>query len=91
MASYIQSLWQPGDVIAITGVHGGFSLLFYTNAGPISFLRTETDRANADALLRGKARVWALIVPYEYADLHQRGITPRIVLRRPGMWLITNR
>jgi 4-amino-4-deoxy-L-arabinose transferase-like glycosyltransferase len=91
MASYIQSLWQPGDVIAITGVHGGFSLLFYTNAGPISFLRTETDKANADALLRGKARVWALIVPYEYADLQQRGIAARIVLRRPGMWLITNR
>jgi 4-amino-4-deoxy-L-arabinose transferase-like glycosyltransferase len=91
MAAYIQSLWRPGDVIAITGVHGGFSLLFYTNAGPISFLRTETDKANADALLRGKARVYALIVPYEYADLKQRGIKARIVLRRPDMWLITNR
>jgi 4-amino-4-deoxy-L-arabinose transferase-like glycosyltransferase len=91
MAAYIQSLWRPGDVIAITGVHGGFSLLFYTNAGPISFLRTETDKANADALLTGKARVYALIVPYEYADLKQRGIKARIVLRRPNMWLITNR
>ena len=91
MAAYIQSLWQPGDVIAITGVHGGFSLLFYTNAGPIAFLRTETERANADALLRGKARVYALIVPYEYEDLKQRGIKVRIIVRRPNMWLVTNR
>jgi hypothetical protein len=91
MAAYIQSLWRPGDVIAITGVHGGFSLLFYTNAGPISFLRTETDKANADALLRGKGRVYALIVPYEYADLKERGIKTRILMRRPDMWLITNK
>ena len=91
MAAYIQSLWQPGDVVAITGVHGGFSLLFYTNVGPISFLRTETDKANADALLKGRARVYALIVPYEYADLLGRGINARIILRRPNMWLITNR
>jgi 4-amino-4-deoxy-L-arabinose transferase-like glycosyltransferase len=91
MATYIQSLWRPGDTIAITGVHGGFSLLFYTNAGPVSFLRTETDKANADALFKGSDRVYALIVPYEYADLKARGINARILLRRPDMWLITNR
>jgi len=91
MAQYIQTLWRPGDKIAITGVHGGFSLLFYTDAGPISFLRTETDKANADALLQGGARVYGLIVPYEYEDLKAHGIHPRILLRRPTMWLITNR
>ncbi|MBV8082311.1 MAG: glycosyltransferase family 39 protein [Candidatus Eremiobacteraeota bacterium] len=91
MAHHIQSLWRPGDKIAITGVHGGFSLLFYTDAGPIYFLRTETERANADALLKGDARVYALIVPYEYADLRARKIPVRILERQPTMWLITNR
>jgi hypothetical protein len=91
MAHHIQSLWRPGDKIAITGVHGGFSLLFYTNAGPIYFLRTETEKENADALLRGDARVYALIVPYEYADLRAKGIYPRILERLPNMWLITNK
>lgn len=91
MAAYIQGLWRPGDKIAITGVHGGFSLLFYTDAGPIYFLRTETDKANADELLKGDARVYALIVPYEYGDLTHRGIHVRILVRRPDMWLITNK
>ncbi|HEV2909096.1 MAG TPA: hypothetical protein VGX02_07450, partial [Candidatus Eremiobacteraceae bacterium] len=91
MAAYIQGLWRPGDKIAITGVHGGFSLLFYTDAGPIYFLRTETDKANADELLKGDARVYALIVPYEYGDLTRRGIHARILVRRPDMWLITNK
>ncbi|MBV8171589.1 MAG: glycosyltransferase family 39 protein [Candidatus Eremiobacteraeota bacterium] len=91
MAHHIQSLWRPGDKIAITGVHGGFSLLFYTDAGPIYFLRTETEKANADALLRGPARVYALIVPYEYADLQERHIRVRILERESNMWLVTNR
>jgi hypothetical protein len=91
MAAYIQGLWRPGDKIAITGVHGGFSLLFYTDGGPIYFLRTETDKANADELLKGDARVYALIVPYEYGDLTRRGIRARILVRRPDMWLITTK
>lgn len=91
MAAHIQSLWRPGDEIAITGVHGGFSLLFYTDAGPIHFLKTEDVDANAGRLLQGKARVYALIVPYEYGDLRQRGIKVRILERRPSMWLVTNR
>ena len=91
MALHIQSLWRPGDQIAITGVHGGFSLLFYTDAGPIHFLKTEDVDANAGKLLQGRARVYALIVPYEYGDLRQRGIEVRILERKPTMWLVTNR
>jgi 4-amino-4-deoxy-L-arabinose transferase-like glycosyltransferase len=91
MAAHIQSLWRPGDQIAITGVHGGFSLLFYTDAGPIHFLKTEEADANAGKLLQGTSRVYALIVPYEYGDLRRRGIKVRILERRPAMWLVTNR
>ena len=91
MAAHIQSLWRPGDQVAITGVHGGFSLLFYTDVGPIHFLKTEDVDANAGKLLQGSARVYALIVPYEYGDLRQRGINVRILERQPTMWLVTNR
>lgn len=91
MAATIQALWRPGDKVAITGVHGGFSLLFYTNVGPIYFLRTESEKANAATLLQQPARVYALIVPYEYGDLLRRGIKARILIRQPNMWLITNK
>ncbi len=91
MALHIQSLLQPGDELAITGVHGGFSLLFYTNAGPLHFLKTEDVDANAGKLLQGSAHIYALIVPYEYGDLRQRGIHVRVLERHPNMWLVTNR
>ncbi len=92
MAANIQSLVRPGDKIGIANVRGGFSLLFYTDNGGITFFGKITGPLSPWSFFGQKARVFAPITPGEYYSMLEMHVNkPYIWLRTPSMWLASNR
>ncbi|MBC5806541.1 MAG: glycosyltransferase family 39 protein [Candidatus Eremiobacteraeota bacterium] len=90
MSKTVMSYWRPGDRIGVTGVAGGFSLLFYTEARGVTFVGTAHADESPQQFFGEPGRLLCVILPQDVEGLQKIGIHVRVLARRPKMWLVTN-
>ena len=90
MATQLMTFHRPGDAVCFDGVSGGFSLLFYTEAGPVTSVGHDPTDVNPKKFFSSGKRALCLVSPQRYDDLRASGIPLAILARDPKMWLVTN-
>jgi 4-amino-4-deoxy-L-arabinose transferase-like glycosyltransferase len=90
MAARLMSFAHPGDSVCFDGVSGGFSLLFYTDAGPVTSIGHDPTDVDPKRYFRMEKRALCVIAPSRYDDLRASGFPITVLARDPKMWLVTN-
>jgi hypothetical protein len=89
MAAQLMSFDRPGDAVCFDGVSGGFSLLFYTDSGPVTSIGHEPTDVDPRKYFSLEPRALCVVSPARYDDLRASGIRLSILARSPKMWLVT--
>jgi 4-amino-4-deoxy-L-arabinose transferase-like glycosyltransferase len=91
MAARLMTYDRPSDTVCFDGVSGGFSLLFYTEAGPVTSVGHDPTDIDPKLYFSAGRRALCVVSPDRYRDLIASGIPLRVLARDPKMWLVTNR
>lgn len=91
MAAILTSKYRTGDKVGITGVAGGYSLLFYTHGRGLTFVGAANADVTPQDFFSQRARVLCVMPPRDYSDFKRLGIHMWVLAREPRMWLVTNR
>ncbi len=91
MAARLMAVWQPDESVCFDGVSGGFSLLFYTDAGPVTSVGTNPTDVPPRRYFAGDRKALCVIAPSRFDDLAQDGIRLETIARNPKMLLVAAR
>ena len=90
MAGRLMTYDRRGDAVCFDGVSGGFSLLFYTEAGPVTSIGHDPTDVDPEKYFAANKRALCVVSPARYGDLRASGISLAVLARDPKMWLVTN-
>jgi 4-amino-4-deoxy-L-arabinose transferase-like glycosyltransferase len=90
MAARLMASHRPNDAVCFDGVSGGFSLLFYTEAGPVTSVGYDPTDVDPVKFFNIRRRALCLISPARIDGLRARGISLVVLARNPKMWLVTD-
>jgi 4-amino-4-deoxy-L-arabinose transferase-like glycosyltransferase len=90
MAARLMTFDRPSDTVCFDGVSGGFSLLFYTEAGPVTSVGHDPTDDDPKRYFSAGRRALCVVAPDRYRDLIASGIPLSVLARNPKMWLVTN-
>jgi 4-amino-4-deoxy-L-arabinose transferase-like glycosyltransferase len=88
MAASVMSRWRAGELIGAYGVHGEYSLLFYTSDGPLWFLGTAPGGTPPDRFFSLRRPKLTVVSTDNYDELVARGMALRVLRRDPSMLLV---
>ncbi|HKW45235.1 MAG TPA: hypothetical protein VJN22_06210, partial [Candidatus Eremiobacteraceae bacterium] len=89
MAAQLMKVARPGDAICFDGVSGGFSLLYYTDSGPVTSIGHDPTDVDPVKYFGNVGRALCVIAPARYDGLRASGIPLRVLTRNPKMWLVS--
>ena len=90
MATRLMTFDHAGDSVCFDGVSGGFSLLFYTDSGPVTSIGHDPTDVDPKRYFGMEKRALCVIAPSRYADLRATGVPLTVLARDPKMWLVTD-
>ena len=90
MATTAMSLWRAPDLIGAYGVHGEYSLLFYTNDGPVTFVGTAPGDTPPERFFAQRRPKLTAVSTENYDELFSRGVRLRVLAREPSMLLVAS-
>lgn len=90
MAMQVMMFHRPGDSVCFDGVSGGFSLLFYTESGPVTSVGHDPTDVNPKKYFDAEKRALCVVSPQRFDDLRASRIPLTVLARGPKMWLVTN-
>lgn len=90
MATQLMMFHRPGDSVCFDGVSGGFSLLFYTESGPVTSIGHDLTDVKPKKYFAASNRALCVVSPARYGDLRASGNQLTVLARGPKMWLVTN-
>ena len=90
MAARLMTFDRTGDSVCFDGVSGGFSLLFYTDSGPVTSIGHDPTDVAPKRYFTMEKRALCVVAPSRYDDLRSSGIPLTVLARDPKMWLVTN-
>jgi 4-amino-4-deoxy-L-arabinose transferase-like glycosyltransferase len=90
MAARLMTFDRPSDTVCFDGVSGGFSLLFYTEAGPVTSIGHDPTDVDPKKYFSAGRRALCVVSPDRYRDLVASGIQLTVLARDPKMYLITD-
>ena len=90
MAARLMTFDRPGDSVCFDGVSGGFSLLFYTDSGPVTSIGHDPTDVDPKRYFGLEKHALCVIAPSRYDDLRATGTPLTVLARDPKMWLVAN-
>ncbi|HEY5094430.1 MAG TPA: glycosyltransferase family 39 protein [Candidatus Eremiobacteraceae bacterium] len=90
MAAQLMSHDRAGDAVCFDGVSGGFSLLFYTESGPVTSIGHDPTDVNPKKYFAAEKRALCVVSPQRYDDLRASGLPLTVLARDQKLWLVTN-
>jgi 4-amino-4-deoxy-L-arabinose transferase-like glycosyltransferase len=90
MARTVMAYYRPGDTIGVAGLPGGLSLLFYTGGHGVTWVGDSDADARPRDFFNQPGRVLCVVRPSDYRLFAQQGARMEILVKTPGLWLVTN-
>lgn len=90
MAATVMSHWHNGNRLGVYGLHGEYSLLFYTSDGPMAFVGDAPGDTPPGQFFNRRAHLLVVVAPQKFAELAPRHPELRVLDREPTMLLVTN-
>jgi 4-amino-4-deoxy-L-arabinose transferase-like glycosyltransferase len=91
MAERLMADRRDDESVCFDGVSGGFSLLFYTEAGPVTSVGTNPTDVPPARYFAGGRRALCVIAPPRFDDLQRAGIRLTLLASDPKMLLVAAR
>ncbi|HLJ84636.1 MAG TPA: glycosyltransferase family 39 protein [Candidatus Eremiobacteraceae bacterium] len=91
MAERLMAARRDDESVCFDGVSGGFSLLFYTEAGPVTSVGTNPTDVLPARYFAGGRRALCVVAPSRFADLQRADIRLTPIARDPKMVLVAAR
>ena len=91
MAAIVMSQRQPADQIGAFATYGEYSLLFYTEAGPVAFIGRAPEDTPPRAFFRRGTRLLVVTSPRGYEELGRMGYRMHALRGVGPLLLVTNR
>jgi hypothetical protein len=91
MAAQLMAARRDDESVCFDGVGGGFSLLFYTEAGPVTSVGTNPTDVPPSRYFVGDRRALCVIAPPRYDVLRRAGVRLTLLARDPKMLLVAAR
>jgi 4-amino-4-deoxy-L-arabinose transferase-like glycosyltransferase len=91
MAAQLMAARRDDESVCFDGVGGGFSLLFYPEAGPVTSVGTNPTDVPPSHYFVGDRRALCVIAPPRYDVLRRAGVRLTLLARDPKMLLVAAR
>jgi 4-amino-4-deoxy-L-arabinose transferase-like glycosyltransferase len=88
MAARLMAERRDDESVCFDGVSGGFSLLFYTEAGPVTSVGTNPTDVPPARYFADDRHALCIIAPLRFDDLRRAGIKLTLLARDPKMLLV---
>lgn len=88
MAERLMAVRHHDESVCFDGVSGGFSLLFYTEAGPVTSVGTNPTDVPPARYFADDRRALCVIAPPRFDELRRDGIRLTLLARDPKMLLV---